>query len=484
MRTKLFELDNAKMIIHNRMAFEEFYFHLYKQEIMGILCDSIIERNAFLDMCSGQYNLIDGSMFFIGQRVQDNSLSKTIQQNISVIRKKSKIISTLSIIENICIFSDKNHWINQNNYRLLVAQCLQRFHLSIDLAKDVSSLSEKDRVIIELVKAYLEQRKLIVLSDLSGFLQKAELEEIHSLIMSFRNEGRSFIIIEPFDDILFNWCDELLVIKNGKDLACFKPDSIDKTKLYSYLIANTPISHLSSDKSILFEDTVDPIFSFNAVSTSYFQSISFSIGKGEILKVFCLDQKSMDEFKNIIYGYSKLISGNILLNSSAITIKSIKNSIKKGILYSCESPYKTMLIKDMSIRDNLMLDMAMKVNGLWINPHYRKNIDQYIDEQIGHNIAGKKLLQLSPSMLQTIVYTKFLLYYPSVLFCERPFTEVDLHIRSTTIEMLDRLQRKGISIIILTMSLSELNIVNGDTIYIKDGAMVDEDTIYQSLYER
>ena len=99
-------------------------------------------------------------------------------------------------------------------------------------------------------------------------------------------------------------------------------------------------------------------------------------------------------------------------------------------------------------------------------------------------MQAKKYIWVPPSIRQKIAYSKLYLYAPKLVVCERPFSEVDLHLREATISMLSQLQTRGISIIILTITPSDQNLVDGETIYLKNGQMVSEEDMYQYLYRR
>jgi ABC-type multidrug transport system ATPase subunit len=52
-----------------------------------------------------------------------------------------------------------------------------------------------------------------------------------------------------------------------------------------------------------------------------------------------------------------------------------------------------------------------------------------------------------------------------------------------TVEMISNLKIRGISVIVLTSNFSELYRIDGDTIYVKNGRIIDEDEVYQTLYK-
>ena len=59
----------------------------------------------------------------------------------------------------------------------------------------------------------------------------------------------------------------------------------------------------------------DPFVVFHKVSHRHLKQLSFSLEKGELLKIICLDNRSFDSFKDLILGRSSVISGKITINN-------------------------------------------------------------------------------------------------------------------------------------------------------------------------
>ena len=136
----------------------------------------------------------------------------------------------------------------------------------------------------------------------------------------------------------------------------------------------------------------------------------------------------------------------------------------------------------MSIRDNLLIPLSRKVPGIFRRPGYSQNIDQFIKNNLGIDHPQQKAWNFSPEILQKVVYTRFLIGAPSVLFVEKPFTDTNVRIRETTLEMLKALQRRGITIILLISSPSNLTLLDGDDLYAKNGRIISEEEMYRSFY--
>lgn len=484
MKRELFAIENAVMEQNYKSVFRNFNMFLYEGDICGIICDSIIERNMLVDFFRGRNEIIKGEIRLEHRRIKSSNAPQMLKNLVSVIGRDSKLIDSLSIMENICIFTDRSRLVHKRQYGEKTKEYFELFQLKMPPDKQVQQLTEKERVELELIKAYAEHKKMIVLADLSGFLQNNELSEIHNMLEKLQKQGCSFILIESFDDIVFNWTNQLMVIKNGKNLGCFEPRFVDRQKLYDFLVGKKPDSAtgICSKEDVYYEEETSTVFRFEQICTKELNQLSFSVDRGGILKIYFMNTNSMEDFKQIFFEGSRITGGRIYLDEREAKCGNIREWKKNGLCYSSELPYKNMLIENMTVRDNLMLDLSEKVKMTWLRPRYGRSVDQYIESAIGPDMAGRKLRNLPPDVLQKIQLGRYYLAAPKVLICEKPFQEVDLHIKEVTLSLFSQLRRRGIAIIVLTTNLSDLNLIEGDNLYIRNADMVDENEIYQSLY--
>lgn len=463
MRKEQFALENVSVIKDEKNGFFKVTMHVYEEDLYGVICDSMEERNLMISFFSGKCELKGGSIWFGGKKVEKSEVSSLFYEQFSIIQKKSKLIHTLSISENICMFVDAGKMVYGNRYEEQTKEYLKAFDLPLQIQKPVRKLTQKERVMAELLKAFVENKKVIVLTELSGFLQQEELEEIGQLIRKIQEKHRTFILIEPFGDTIFSWTNRLLVIKNRKTLGCFETSFINREKLFECLSSKT--ARIEREKQL---DT-DEVLRFRDVSTSFLKHVQFRVAKGHLLKILCRDTQSLDEIRSVILGEEKKYTGSVCLNGQEIQIRNVMDMKKKGIIYCRERAYESMLVPDMSIRDNLMVDLSMKVSSVCFFKKYQKSLDAMIEENIGEHCAEKKLREFPAVQLQKVAFLKFSMFAPQVLFCEKPFAEMDLHMKGVTIQALEGLQNKGIAVVVLTTNLEDLDLLEGEELYLENG---------------
>ncbi len=480
MKKELFALEEAAFKENDKEVIRGLTMHLYEKDIYGIICDSIDERDALLNFFKGRCELSRGRMRLRHNLVKNGNVSQSLGREFAVIEKKSKLLTSLSVMENICIFADRDNIVRKRKYYGMTRKYLEYFDIAVPPEKPVQSLSVKERVAVELVKSYVENKSVIVLADLTGFLQENELIQIYRLLLKLQQKGQSFILMETLDDIVFSWTNQLLIIKNGKNLGCFEPAFVDRQTLYAFLSGRQEAERPREVRHGLERKagTDDRVFRMEKVCTPNLKNLSFSAGRGEVVKIFFANAGNVEDFREIFMDGSRITSGAVYVEERPVRCRNIREWRRRGLRYSAEMPYKSMLIRDMTVVDNFMLELAEKVRFLWLLPRYKRSVYQYIDSILGEGMANRKLRNLSPDVLQKIGLGKYYLAAPKVLICENPFQEVDLHIREVTLEMFAKLRERGIAIIALITNLSDMNLMEGSNIYIRNGDSVEESEIY------
>lgn len=175
---------------------------------------------------------------------------------------------------------------------------------------------------------------------------------------------------------------------------------------------------------------------------------------------------------------SRITSGAVFVEEHPVRCRNIREWRKRGLRYSAEMPYKSMLVWDMTVVDNFMMELWEKARFLWLLPRYKRSVYQYIDSILGESTANRKLWNLSPDVIKKIGLGKYYLAAPKALICVNFFQEVNLHIREVTLEMFAKPQEWEIAIIALITNLSDMNLMEGSNIYIRNGSLVEEQKIY------
>jgi ABC-type uncharacterized transport system ATPase subunit len=136
---------------------------------LGIIFDSIVERKYLQEFFEGDLLLSKGKIYLEGNKADTVEAEHYLKNNLTIIRKESKLISNLHIEENVYVFADKKKLIYRRKYLREIQGLLKQFHLDFNLNKQISELTIKEKVVVELLKAYAENKKIVILTHITGF---------------------------------------------------------------------------------------------------------------------------------------------------------------------------------------------------------------------------------------------------------------------------------------------------------------------------
>ncbi|MDD2972781.1 MAG: hypothetical protein PHE02_11710 [Lachnospiraceae bacterium] len=483
-KKELLLIENGVIKEKNSNIFDGLNFELYYNEIVGFIFDSMSEKNTFLNLFRGKLSLSSGWLFIQGKKVNLQQFSQLLT-DVSIIEKNTKLIGTLTAGENVFLFKDRRKFLFGNKYALQLKHISEEFEIPFSLDIPIRKMNELERIEVELLKAYVEKKKIVIFADISGVIKSSDYDIVFKIMKKMRDSGMTFIVIESFEDIVFDWTEKIVVVRNGKTAGVVYSDTVNRQKLYQALLGNH--RKVNTEKVLPLKGDVrskgtECVLEFKNVTTSILRDISFSLEAGEVLKVLFMDEESCNAIESVLKGQTKVLEGNIYINHRKQQIGSISQAMKKGICFVEEIPHENMLFENMSVRDNLAIALAKKTPMVWARRRYSKSVDIAANDYFEEKISDKKLKKINAEKLLHIVFLKWLLYNPRVVVFIHPFIEIDIHLKEITLEIMKEMQLRGIAIIILTSKLSEIDKIDGDTLIIRNGKCIDEDSMYQSLY--
>lgn len=477
-------LNQIELSSERKVIIQELTMRLYYHDWYSIICDNQEMKFILTDLFQGNTCPVGEKNRLNGKKIRNAVLMKNLKKECAVITKKSKLISAFSIAENICMFSDISKWDYKNSFMQKTEFLFQQFQVNIALDKPVHLLTEIERIVIELLKAYVEKREIVVLSGLSEFLDSIGLKIIHCILSLMQRESQSIsvVIIDNPCEPVFEWSNRIQVLKRDRDYGCFCKKYLERDKVYEFYSSHKKATFLQKE-GIGFElDEYKEVVSFHNVNTVSLHNITFKIDEGEVLKIFCFDEKSRAGILNIFSGNDSLQRGEIWMDG-----QNWRNSIRKmkrGIISIChENAFESSLISEISVRDNILIELYHKISNILIHKKYCNSIDQFIIENLGRGYADKKVHELTIYERQRLIFLKYYLTAPKVLIFENLFYNTDVLLKEINCEGLKYLTQRGIAVILLTGNLENLSEADGENIYLQEGTQVDEEIIYRALYQ-
>jgi len=210
--------------------------------------------------------------------------------------------------------------------------------------------------------------------------------------------------------------------------------------------------------------------SLSNISKSYkkvkaVQDISFDVNPGELFGLIGPDGAGKTTIFRILN--TLLIADEGTATVAGFDVVKDYKAIRKAVGYM---PGRFSLYQDLTVEENLTFFAT--IFGTTIEENYDLIEDIYVQiEPFKNRRTGK----LSGGMKQKLALSCALIHKPRVLFLDEPTTGVDPVSRKEFWEMLKRLQKKGITIMVSTPYMDEAALCDRIAL-IQDGEILEIDT--------
>lgn len=470
MEKELISVENGWLRKERQPIFSGIYLRIRMNEIAGIIYDDIQTKRYLNEFLLGKLEIESGKIFVNEKRIATSSSGAVFQKITSLVGKKSKLIDSLTLEENIFLFTDPSFFISKARYKERFTELEKRLSITLPLSSKVSDLSQKERIIAEILRAYVEKKKLIILDDLSGFLQREELQEIFSELLKFLKFDMTFLLTVEFEDEYLKKINKITAVKNGKTAAVFDAETISIKTILRRVYFNESTLKLNTRKrqGISYAQDI-PVIEFQNVFAPGLQNICFNVKKGELIKINCHDDESCIQMAGLLQGSIKPLSGHICLEGKVYQASGIDSAVHNGVCFINECAYDSMIFYNMSAVENLGIPCSEKVKHFWMFKKFQESILKQLKIRNENVLLNTQAKNLKSYTLMQIAYLKWLLFYPKVIVCINPFTDIDIYMREKAIDLIHRYLERGISVIILTSNYNLADRLDGRTINIING---------------
>lgn len=453
---------------------------IFEQEVVHCVFDNVQEKDMLLDILVGKESVDFGKLYYAESIILKQDVKKTMKESVALICKDSTLIDSISIVENIFLMRPyvSGYRVQTRYYKKKAKALFAKFNIGINIDTPTHQLTTFEKVQIEMLKAYLLNKKVLVFTTLTNILSDRERMQLWELIEQFKQKRLSCIIAEPLEDISFQHTDRVIIFKHGKTSIVKDIDDCDYMMLHTILYQNSISA--SDEREFLLQDKEGSL-EITKLSTAYLKDISLSIMRGEILKVFCMDEHSYEELVGVFKGKVPIISGYIQTAKQKRAFGKTIKGIRDGIGVLDGNPVINTLFKELTAMDNLCMLLSQKVLGVFAKSRYRRSVKLMLKDILPEEIYAKQVGELTASQVQKVAYARWFVFSPDVLVCIQPFADGDIHGREAAREMLYMLESRKIPILIVTSNTLEFNYCSGTEVYIKRGKLIQKEEAYQSL---
>lgn len=480
MENALLEMKKIDKRFFGVHALKQTDFELARGEVHGLIGENGAGKSTLMKVLGGVYQADSGSIVLDGKTVEIRNPSNATDLGILFIHQELSLFPDLDLATNIFIqhLPQKCSFVKKRELRAKTKEILKEVNLDYCRPEQrLGSLQIGERQLVEIARCLTMDVKVLVLDEPTSSLTANEVNVLFSLIRKMKARGVSVIFITHRLDELFEICDRITVMRDGKKIDTVMTDGISQKQLIHMMIGRE-LNDMFAKERLNEHQGKEMLRVEHLTHKKRFLDISFSVHAGEIVGLYGLLGSGRSEIVRSIFGLEEFKSGKIFIEGKETHIKHPSDAIKKGIGFVSEDRRLEGLIMDHSIQKNLsIVNLKSLRRALDYLDRKREVVmceKNVRDFHIATDRISKAVKYLSGGNQQKVVISKWLNINPKILILDEPTRGVDVGAKREIYTFLSNLTTRGIAVLVIS---SELNEVMGlcDRIFVlRKGILVEE----------
>ncbi len=467
-------------------------FTLCEGEIHALMGENGAGKSTLIKVLTGVYTKDEGEIFIKGKDEAVTIKSPQDAQNlgISTVYQEITLCPNLSVAENMYIGRTKGIGQNWKKMNEDADKILTSLDIPAKATQQLASCSIAVQQMVAIARAVDMDCKVLILDEPTSSLDEQEVEKLFGLMRDLKARGVGIIFVTHFLDQVYEVCDKITVLRDGKLVGEYAIENLPRLQLVSKMLGKelddmsdikgeaAPYDKADKDEKVLEVECL--------VSDAGIKPFDFYIKKGEVNGFTGLLGSGRSECVRAIFGADRVLSGKVMKNGKEIKISKPLDAMKNGIAYLPEDRKIDGIVGDLSVRDNIIL--ALQVLRGSLKPISKAEANKFADEYI--KLLGIKtasadtpIKSLSGGNQQKCILARWLLTNPEYLILDEPTRGIDIGTKIDIQKLVLKLASEGMSVTFISSETDEMIRTCSRMIVLRDRKVVGElsqDEISQS----
>lgn len=406
-------------------------------EIHALLGENGAGKSTLMNVLYGLYQPDEGEILVDGKPLQPRGPADAIAAGIGMVHQHFMLVPVLTVAENVMLGAEQVRGgmlglLDRRRARREVAEVSARYNLQVDPDAIIEDLPVGIQQRVEIVKALTRDVDLLILDEPTAVLTPQETEELLTVMRELKAAGRSIVFITHKLGEVKAIADRVTVIRRGRTVGTATPEA-SRDELAALMVGRTV--RLTVDKRPATPG--EPVLELSGLvvdddrQVRAVDGVDLSVRAGEVLGIAGVQGNGQTELVEAVMGLRPLLAGSVQLGGERIDDWSTKEVLRAGVGYVPEDRSVDGLVKELSIAENLVLDLYDRPpfgRGLALRPEaIRKSAQERIAQfDVRTPSAEAAVGTLSGGNQQKVIVARELSRPLKLLIAAQPTRGVDV----------------------------------------------------------
>ena len=486
----LLEMKNITKTFPGVKALDNVNLKVEEGEIHALVGENGAGKSTLMNVLSGiyPYGSYEGDIIYDGEVCKFNKIKDSEGKGIVIIHQELALIPYMTIGENMFLGNERGHKfaLDWNETYGKADELLKTVGLKESSRTLIKDIGVGKQQLVEIAKALAKKVRLLILDEPTSSLNESDSQALLELMLQFKREGMTSIIISHKLNEVSYVADKITVIRDGSTIETMdkKTDDITEDRIIKGMVGRDLTDRFPRRENVRIGNVLMEVKNWNVYHPLYTErkvvdDVSMNVRRGEVVGISGLMGAGRTELAMSIFGksYGTNISGQLFIDGKEVHLRNVKDAIRNKLAYVTEDRKGNGLILTNPIKINTTmanLDAVSTHTVIDKDKEYGVAVDYKEKLNTKCPTVEQNVGNLSGGNQQKVLLAKWMFADPDVLILDEPTRGIDVGAKYEIYCIINQLVAEGKSVVMISSELPEV-LGMCDRIYVmNEGRIVGE----------
>ena len=428
---------------------------------MGLMGENGAGKSTMMKCLFGTYQKDEGEIILDGHEVSFSGPKDALENGIAMVHQELNQCLERSVVDNLFLGRYPVNGagiVDEARMKKEAAELFRSLGMTVNLTQPMRNMSVSQRQMCEIAKAISYHSKIIVLDEPTSSLTEPEVRKLFTMMRKLRDQGISLIYISHKMDEIFEICDQVSVLRDGKLVMTKDTSETNLDELIAAMVGRSLENRFPPVDNTPGND----ILSIQHLSTKFephIQDVTFNVREGEIFGLYGLVGAGRTELLETIFGIRTRAAGRVYYDGELMNFNSAKEAMEHGFaLITEERKANGLFLKGNLTFNTTIANLKHYKNGPTLSDRKMvKATSKQLTTMHTKCMGPEDLISsLSGGNQQKVIFGKWLEREPNVFMMDEPTRGIDVGAKYEIYELIIRMAKEGKTIIVVSSEMPEI----------------------------
>ena len=454
-------------------------------EVHALMGQNGAGKSTLIKILTGLYTPDAGSIELLGQPVTPRSPLHAQELGISAVHQESHLLPNLSVAENICAGRYPRHpWtrgggIDWRETHRRAAELLAGLGINLDVTQLAGGLPAALQQLATVARAVATDARVLILDEPTSSLDTDEVQALFTLIRRLRDQGVAILFVTHFLDQVYDICDRMTVLRNGRFVGEYACARLDTRGLVAAMVGRELVhAGKAADHAVATDAAAPAVLAARDISRrGQLKPMDIELRAGEVLGLAGLLGSGRTELARLLFALDARDSGEIHVDGQPAKLEKPADALGLGLGFCPEDRKHSGIVAELSVRENIALALQARM-GLkkFLGLADQRALAEKLVAALGIKTASIEtpIGQLSGGNQQKAIIARWLATQPRVLILDEPTRGIDIAAKQELMNEILQLASRGTAVLFISAEIEEVVRVSDRIMVLRDRCKAGE----------